>query len=74
MYLNYKKAQGYMDRNIEDVSSFHSITAKKEDGFRSTKLNISDGCKEFYIVYSDDYANVLLGIYEAIPYEKNFRW
>ena len=68
MYLNYKKVQEYMDRNIEDVLSFHSVTVKKEDSFRSTKLNISDGCKEFYIIYSDDYANVFLGIYETIPY------
>lgn len=30
MYLNYKKAQECMDRNIEDVFSFHSVTVKKK--------------------------------------------
>lgn len=68
MYLNYKKAQEYMDNHIENVFSFHSVTVEKEEGFRSTKLNIPDDCKEFYIIYSDDYANVFLGIYETIPY------
>ena len=33
MYLNYKKVQEYMDRNIEDVFSFHSVTVKKRRQF-----------------------------------------
>ena len=53
---------------MKTCSLFILSQLKKEDSFRSTKLNISDGCKEFYIIYSDDYANVFLGIYETIPY------
>ena len=67
MYLNYKKVQEYMDRTVEDVFSFHSVTVEKEYGFRSTKLDIPDDCKEFYIIYSNDYANMFFGIYETIP-------